>query len=212
MAMAMLAWHAGLGGLATLAVSRAGYAAGNIGKHWVSDVAALGLAGCLAGILVHLRFEDEADRVMALILAAALATLARVDCRAFRLPDQLTLPLAALGLLAASLKNPETFPSAAAGCLVFAVTWRLVDVLAPSSALPGGDFKLLAAAAAWTGPAGAAAALAVACAIAWLVGSRRDPHRCRRIPFGAYLAPTIWAVHLSIPPDLPSSVPLRLFG
>ncbi len=187
------------GSLSALLMARIGFAAAGIVRLWHRDARLLAAAGAVLGLLAAAVFDTEAERCAWLLLATALAALARIDCRTYRLPDRLTLPLAALGLLVEAWRDPGSFAAAAAACLAFVVGWRLLDLLSPSAGLPGGDFKLLAAAAAWTGPHGAAAALVLACAAARSVAAIGRRGRKRRIPFGAYLAPAIILVSLTLP-------------
>ena len=187
------------GSLSALLMARIGFAAAGIARLWHRDARLLAATGAVLGLLATVVIDAEAERCAWILLATALAALARIDCRTFRLPDRLTLPLAALGLLVEAWRDPGSFAAAAAACLTFVVGWRLLDLLSPAAGLPGGDFKLLAAAAAWTGPLGAAAALVLACAAARAVAAAGWRGRKRRIPFGAYLAPAIILVSLMQP-------------
>lgn len=138
-------------------------------------------------------------------LAAALAALAVIDLRSFRLPDALTLPLLAAGLGVAWAADLAPLwwrmLSAALGYLLLAGLAAAYLRLRGTPGLGLGDAKLLAAAGAWTGAEGLptilliAAATGLACA-----GAARvlgwDIDRMTRMPFGPFLALGTWVVWL----------------
>lgn len=128
-------------------------------------------------------------------LLALLAALAWIDGRERRLPDRLTLPLVALGLLLAAWREGGP-PLAEAGgaALGFAVFWALGAAFHRARGVEGlglGDAKLLAAAGAWLG-AGALPLLVLAAALAALLFvavARAAGRRVRReVAFGPWLA------------------------
>lgn len=138
-------------------------------------------------------------------LAVPVVLLIAFDLRYRVLPDGLTLPLAALGLLAAALSvfpaGPDVVGSAigcfGTGFLLWVVQqvfrhWRGYD------GLGGGDVKLAAAMGAWLGPTGCAFAIAVAAfgalAVELVFGLLRSGRidAKRRVPFGAYLCGAFW--------------------
>jgi len=144
-----------------------------------------------------------------LVVLAAMAVpillLMAFDLRYRVLPDLLTLPTAALGLLAAALTSDHTeleWQTAAMGCFgAGAALWLVQNGfrwLRGIDGLGGGDVKLAAAMGAWLGPVGCAFAIAVAALGALVVEvtislirhGRVDP--ARRIPFGAYLCGSFW--------------------
>jgi leader peptidase (prepilin peptidase)/N-methyltransferase len=146
--------------------------------------------------------------VFTAVLGGTLAVLSAIDVMTLRLPDWLTLPLAALGLWASHhLALDDLILRVAAmlaGYLLLYLIaeafmrWRKVD------ALGLGDAKLFGAAGAWLGFDGLAdvllwaslTALAVAL-LAWLAGYaiRRDT----QIPFGPFLAAATWLAWLTGP-------------
>jgi leader peptidase (prepilin peptidase)/N-methyltransferase len=97
-----------------------------------------------------------ADLTTTLPLAAVLATASAIDLREHRLPDWLTLPLVAMGLLVTSVREPAALPlhllGAALGFLSFWVVAYLYFRMRGVEGLGMGDAKLLAAAGAWLGP------------------------------------------------------------
>ncbi len=138
-------------------------------------------------------------------LGWTLLTLALIDWRHHLLPDQLTLPLAAAGLVVAYAVRPEGLvdhmAGAAAGFAGFVLVAWLYRRLRAREGLGLGDAKLLAAAGAWVSWVGlpgvvltaALAALAVALA-GTLAG--RGLRADTRLPFGPYLALGTWLVWL----------------
>lgn len=138
-------------------------------------------------------------------LGWTLLLLAAIDWRCQILPDTLTLPLIAVGLLLALIFEPDDFPArviaAAAGWSVFAGLGLGYRRLRGRDGLGGGDGKLAAVAGSWIGPLGLpwvvlAAALG---GLAW-VGLARLAGQSwsaeRRLPFGPFLAAAIWGVWL----------------
>jgi leader peptidase (prepilin peptidase)/N-methyltransferase len=138
-------------------------------------------------------------------LAAVLIALSIIDLRTMRLPDAITLPLIAVGLLLAFALGWDgamwRVGSAAAGFLfLFAIAegyraWR------GRAGLGLGDAKLFAAAGAWLGLEGlpsvmvwgtCAALLGVLVAILL----RQPVEASTRVPFGPYLAFGFWVVWL----------------
>ena len=133
-----------------------------------------------------------------ILLAAAL-----VDRRMLMLPDLLTLPLAAGGLLAASAGLAPAPPLAAlAGALLgFGGTALLGEAyhrLRGREGLGLGDAKLLAAAGAWLGPTALPLVLLIGAGSALLAALATGAHRrpADPIPFGPWLALGFWSVLL----------------
>lgn len=89
-------------------------------------------------------------------LTVTLAIVSLIDLRSHRLPDWLTLPLLALGLLATSCEAPSDLPlhllAALLGFLAFYLIATLYRRLRGYDGLGLGDAKLLAAVGAWLGP------------------------------------------------------------
>lgn len=145
-----------------------------------------------------------------------LLLLALLDHEHQWLPDRLTLPLLALGLLAAWAGLGPDWPARVAGA---AIGWGVLALIAlvyramrGRDGLGGGDPKLLGAIGAWVGawhlPAillgagliGLAAALAMK-----LRGEEVGP--ATRLPLGTFLALAAWPVWLIVASDVqPSSI------
>lgn len=138
-------------------------------------------------------------------LVAVLATLSAIDTLEFRLPDALTLPLAAAGVLLAWWAGWDTpqwrLLSAAAG---YAFIWAAASAYRYWRGRDGigmGDAKLMAAAGAWLGLAALPSVLLWACmlalfavAVARRLGIETDAHT--RLPFGPFIAFGFWLVWL----------------
>jgi leader peptidase (prepilin peptidase)/N-methyltransferase len=140
-----------------------------------------------------------------LALGWTLLTLGIVDLVAFRLPDVLTLPLAAAGLLL-SLRLPDHDPlahliGAAAGFLVLYLIAILYRRARSREGLGLGDAKLAAAAGAWLGWQALPSVILIACAAAFIwigvgVALRGRAVLAEQIAFGVPLCFAFWLVWL----------------
>ena len=143
--------------------------------------------------------------VLTFALGAALVALSVIDHRSFRLPDALTIPLAALGIAAAWwFQMGDVLMrclAAAAGFLaIYAVDLIYLRVRGRHG-LGLGDAKLFAASGAWVGFSGLPTVLIWACvtgiAFALLKSLRKQSlDKGTRIPFGPHLAFGTWLVWL----------------
>lgn len=136
----------------------------------------------------------------ALLLTGFLVALSGIDLRTKLLPDQLTLPLLWLGLIAASdhlyiPAKPALLGAMAGYMSLWSVYW-VFKQLTGKEGMGHGDFKLLAALGAWTGLAGVlptillSSLLGAVIGTAWLLAKGRD--KATPIPFGPYLAVAGW--------------------
>jgi leader peptidase (prepilin peptidase) / N-methyltransferase len=145
-----------------------------------------------------------------LILGVTLVALSVIDLATLRLPNALTLPLVAAGLVCAALLKWDgdgwfdlrwRVAAAALGYgLLFAVAW-LYHRIRGRHGLGLGDAKLLAASGAWLGLEGVAPTLLVASLTALaaaLVGhvAGQTMTADTRIPFGPFLAVATWLIWL----------------
>jgi leader peptidase (prepilin peptidase)/N-methyltransferase len=138
-------------------------------------------------------------------LGVCLLTLAVIDAECFRLPDVLTLPLIACGLIvAAFLPGLPLFDhviGAAAGFVVFAALAWLFRRVRGRDALGLGDAKLAAAAGAWLGWMALPSMVLIACVLGFIwiavraITSGRQSMR-EHIAFGVPLAAAFWLVWL----------------
>ena len=153
------------------------------------------LAAALA-VLISWRFGYSAALAFGLVYVWAMLALTFIDLDTQLLPDDITLPLLWLGLIANSLGVYTDLRSAVLGAvggymILWMVYWAF-RVIARKEGMGYGDFKLLAAIGAWTGwqvlpfviiiSAGLGAVLGSAAL--WMSRKGVDT----RIPFGPYLA------------------------
>ena len=153
------------------------------------------LGGAMAGLMAW-RFGYSAQLVFALVFAWAMIALAFIDFDTQLLPDDITLPMLWLGLIANSAGVFTDLRSAvlgaAGGYLILWLVYWAFRLIAKKEGMGFGDFKLLAAIGAWTGwqvlpvviVASAGLGAVVGSLFLWL--SRRGADT--RIPFGPYLA------------------------
>lgn len=137
------------------------------------------------------------------VLLLALAVLSWIDARTLRLPDMLTLPLVATGLVQSWYFTGTVFDAAigaAMGYLFFVLVETAFRKLRGKEGLGRGDAKLLAAGGAWCGWIGLpwivliASGTGLLFAGAMALAGRRLP---AAIPFGPFLALGVAAVWLA---------------
>lgn len=139
------------------------------------------------------------------LLGWALAVIAVIDWREFRIPGILTWPLLLGGLAVIHRLNPDALAGhilgAAAGFAVFrAIGWGYRRLRARDG-LGAGDANLLAALGAWVSYTGLptvvllASVAGLAC-VAVRAGAPKPVTLADRIPFGTFLAPAGWIVWL----------------
>jgi leader peptidase (prepilin peptidase)/N-methyltransferase len=137
-----------------------------------------------------------------------LLALAWIDAQSFRLPDVLTLPLLAAGLAEAAWLEPEALLSRAiAAAVAYSTLWLLAfgyRRLRGREGLGLGDAKLLAAGGAWVGVSGLPFVMFLGAILALLYAlflwQRGTPlTRTTRLPFGPFLAVSIWLAWLIRP-------------
>ena len=140
----------------------------------------------------------------ALVFTGFLIALAGIDLRTHLLPDQLTLPLMWLGLIAAvdNLYMPAkpALIGAVVGYLSLWIVWWVFKQLTGKEGMGHGDFKLLAAIGAWCGLAGILPTILLSSLIGAIIGSvwlaMKGKDRATPIPFGPYLAVAGWIVFM----------------
>ncbi len=136
------------------------------------------------------------------VLSCFLIALAGIDFRTKYLPDQLTLPLLWLGLIASvdNLYIPGKWAIAGAvlGYLSLWSVWWVFKQLTGKEGLGHGDFKLLAALGAWAGYMALLPIILISSLVGAILGTiylratgqGRDTH----IPFGPFIAIAGWIV------------------
>lgn len=160
--------------------------------------------GTAAGMLV----PGPTSAAVVAVVGWWLLALALIDLRTYRLPDALTLPLVATGLLLATARVPgdlvlpgakDAAIGAVAGLLVLVGIRWLYTRARGVEGLGLGDAKLAAAAGAWLGWAALPWLLLVA-ASAGLAGALILHRRLRgdlAVPFGPALALAFWGLLLA---------------
>lgn len=160
-------------------------------------------ASALIGAVSAFAFPDV-QAIAAAILGWWLLLLALLDGEHYWLPDKLTYPLIAAGLISAGWFGVPSLLDAAIGAavgfLVLATLAALYRKLRGRHGLGGGDAKLFAAAGSWLGWQDLPLVLlgaATSALVAALILHRKQPDfMAQRLPFGVFLAPAIWLLYL----------------
>jgi leader peptidase (prepilin peptidase) / N-methyltransferase len=153
------------------------------------------LGGALA-LLMAWRFGYSTALLAALVYAWALLALTFIDYDTQLLPDDITLPLLWLGLIANAAGTFTDLQSAVmgavAGYLVLWLVYWAFKLIARKEGMGYGDFKLLAAIGAWTGWQVLPFVIVLSAGLGAVIGSlalwasKRDAGS--RVPFGPFLA------------------------
>lgn len=168
------------------------------------------LAGAIAA--ASLLLLEPAWAMVSCLLGWTMLAIAVSDAERFIVPDVLSLPSIPVGLIATRFMAPQD----AAGTLVIEhclaavvgagalyAVMRLYFVWRNRDGLGLGDVKLAAVAGAWTGLQGLSYVLLLACVLAIVyvalanLRSLRSIEATTAVPFGAFLAPSIWLVWCS---------------
>lgn len=169
---------------------------------WQYPAVELLTAALFAFTMLH--FGASAAGLAALALTAVLIAAAGIDARTTLLPDQLTLPLLWLGLVANYFGLFTDLESAVLGAIGgYLSLWLVYHAFRLATGKEGmgyGDFKLLAALGAWLGWQALPMILLLASLVGAFVGIAlillRGRDRNIPIPFGPYLAAAGWLVLL----------------
>ena len=154
----------------------------------------------LLSLVVVLILGPQWSTVAALVLTWALIALAFIDLEHFLLPDRITLPLLAMGLLVNTIGGFTDPLSALIGAVSgYGLLWAVYHAYRALTGREGfgyGDFKLLGALGAWLGwqllpliillSAGVGASIGIT-----LILIRRH-QRSEPLPFGPFLAGAGW--------------------
>ena len=157
---------------------------------------AVELAAGVAALLMAWRFGPTGAAALAMVFAWALLALTFIDFDTQLLPDDITLPLLWLGLLANAFGAFTDLRSAvfgaAGGYLILWLVYWGFRLIAKKEGMGYGDFKLLAALGAWTGWQVLPFIVVVSAGTGAVLGSlllwRSKSGADTRIPFGPYLA------------------------
>lgn len=151
------------------------------------------------------RFGANLEGGLGLVFTGMLVAAAGIDLRTTWLPDQLTLPLLWIGLLA-SLVTVYVDPvsailGAAAGYVSLWSVYKLFKLATGKEGMGYGDFKLLAALGAWCGIKAILPILLMSSLVGAIIGSAwlllKGKERGTQIPFGPYLAIAGWIQFIS---------------
>jgi leader peptidase (prepilin peptidase)/N-methyltransferase len=153
------------------------------------------LGGALA-VLVAWRFGYSPGLAFGLFYVWAMLALTFIDLDTQLLPDDITLPLLWLGLIANAFGTYIDLRSAVLGAVggymvLWLVYWAF-RLIAKKEGMGFGDFKLLAAIGAWTGWQVLPVVIVISAGLGAVIGSlmlwlaRKGTDT--RIPFGPYLA------------------------
>ena len=157
---------------------------------------AVEILGAAIALLMAWRFGYSGALAYALVFGWALVALTFIDFDTQLLPDDITLPLLWLGLIAnawgAFTDLRSAVLGAVGGYLVLWTVYWAFRLLAKKEGMGYGDFKLLAALGAWTGWQVLPVTIVVSAGLGAVIGSaalwlsRKGSDT--RIPFGPYLA------------------------
>lgn len=159
------------------------------------------LLTALASATIAWRFGFGWPLAAALVFTWVLIAASGIDLRTQLLPDQLTLPLLWLGLLAALvplfIDPAAAIVGAAAGYLsLWSVFW-LFKLATGKEGMGYGDFKLLAALGAWMGAMSLLPIVLLSSLIGAIVGGTalalQGRDRSTPIPFGPFIAAAGWS-------------------
>ena len=154
----------------------------------------------LLSLIIVLKFGLSTSCLMALLFTWSLLVLTVIDIDEQLLPDDITLPLLWLGLLANYFGLFTTLPHAIVGAMagylsLWSVYW-LFKLLTGKEGMGYGDFKLLAALGAWLGWQALPIIIILSSVVGTIIGlsliifQGRDSQT--PIPFGPYLAIAGW--------------------
>ena len=157
------------------------------------------LTGCLTAFMIF-KFGMGYEGYLATILTWCLIVLTLIDIDHQLLPDNITLPLLWLGLLANSFGVFTDLESAlygAAGGYLFlwSIYWGF-KLITGKEGMGAGDFKLLAVFGAWLGWQYLPTIILLSSVVGAVIGigaiAIKNKDKDQRIPFGPYLAIAGW--------------------
>lgn len=152
--------------------------------------------------LTIIQFGFSVGGLLAIIFSTGLIALAGIDFREKLLPDQITLPLMWIGLLANTqgiyVPIIESVIGASAGYLVLWSIFWMFKLITGKDGMGYGDFKLTAALGAWLGWKMLPLIVLLSSGLGALVGIfaiiLRLKSRDSQLPFGPFLAFSGWLV------------------
>jgi leader peptidase (prepilin peptidase) / N-methyltransferase len=154
------------------------------------------LSGGLLCAAAVLAFGPASKALLAMVLLLALLALTFIDADTFLLPDDITLPLLWLGLIANLFELFVPLSAAVAGAIagylsLWLVYWAF-KLVTKKEGMGYGDFKLMAALGAWLGWAALPAIILLSAVVGAVVGITmmifKRLSRGQPLPFGPYIA------------------------
>ena len=149
----------------------------------------------------NIKLLNLRDFMATLVLGIMLVQLIVIDLRSFRLPDRLTLPLIALGLVLSAWRIGDWPVQALIGAGLGYGLFRIIgDLFYRARGVEGlgrGDAKLLAAAGAWLGPLALPMVVLLAAGGALLAALITGRARTAPLAFGPWLAGAFWAMWIA---------------
>lgn len=147
-------------------------------------------------------FDDPYMWIVGAGLIGALIWLSVIDAREFRLPNFLTFPLIAAGLIYNLMQSTDFYPYLLGAVLGYAAFWVIENaykLIRKKDGLGRGDAKLLAAGGAWCAWSGLPFIVLIGSgsALIWLVLSGQAKAKDMRLPFGPFLSLAIAIVWFS---------------
>ncbi len=148
---------------------------------------------CAAAVLA---FSPTPKALLAIVLLLALLALTFIDADTFLLPDDITLPLLWLGLIANLFELFVPLSAAVIGAIagylsLWLVYWAF-KLVTGKEGMGYGDFKLMAALGAWLGWAALPAIILLSAVVGAVVGIAmmvfKRLSRGQPLPFGPYIA------------------------
>jgi leader peptidase (prepilin peptidase) / N-methyltransferase len=161
------------------------------------------------GLVVAIQlFVSPDQKFVGTLLTWLLLALSWYDCRYGRLPDVLTVPLGASGILVALLRSPAPASyllGGVGGLLVPATIAYAYKLLRGRDGLGGGDIKLLGAMGAWVGwqELSLLVLLAALSAVAFCVARGRIAATAP-VRFGPFIAAAGWFLWICFPTGAPA--------
>lgn len=158
------------------------------------------ICAAVMSVIAAWQFGPTMACALALILSWGLLALTAIDWQTQLLPDNITLPLLWLGLVAGAahvfVGPVNAILGAAAGYLVLWLVFHLFRLVTGKEGMGHGDFKLLAALGAWLGWQKLPMVLLLASAAGAVTGilliAAGLLQRGRAMPFGPFLAAAGW--------------------